>query len=386
MKKRNGIKLLLCVLALLIPITAAAHSGRTDSSGGHRDNKNKSGLGYYHYHCGGNPPHLHTNGVCPYKSGSASGASSGTKKSTATVSAPKKVYATRVDAVSVPNSLAAGKSVKLEGKVYPENAEDKEVSWSTKSPEIVSVTESGTLVALKPGTAIVLAKTERGTTGKFTVTVTEVQATSIQITDKPSSITLKDEVQLAVDFTPENTTDKAVIWNTADPNVATVTESGKLVAKGVGKTVISVAHAALMDSFEVEVLPIKAARIEIRLPEAEGNITDITTVGKNIISCKMKQRIAVKLYADVFPPDTTDKTVTWSVDDSGIAKIDEDGTLLALRNGTVTVRAETKDGRSDQIEIEVYSEEGGIIGGAMVAGAGALGAALLIRKRKKSSR
>lgn len=43
-----------------------AHSGRTDSNGGHRDNKNKSGLGSYHYHCGGHPAHLHTNGVCPY--------------------------------------------------------------------------------------------------------------------------------------------------------------------------------------------------------------------------------------------------------------------------------------------------------------------------------
>jgi hypothetical protein len=47
---------------------AEAHSGRTDSSGGHKDNKNKSGLGSYHYHCGGYPAHLHTNGVCPYSS------------------------------------------------------------------------------------------------------------------------------------------------------------------------------------------------------------------------------------------------------------------------------------------------------------------------------
>lgn len=29
-------------------ITAEAHSGRTDSNGGHKDNKNKSGLGSYH--------------------------------------------------------------------------------------------------------------------------------------------------------------------------------------------------------------------------------------------------------------------------------------------------------------------------------------------------
>ena len=53
-------------------IEAAAHPGRTDANGGHRDNKNKSGLGSYHYHCGSYPAHLHPNGVCPYGGGSSS--------------------------------------------------------------------------------------------------------------------------------------------------------------------------------------------------------------------------------------------------------------------------------------------------------------------------
>ena len=56
-------------------IEAAAHPGRTDANGGHRDNKNKSGLGSYHYHCGNHPAHLHPNGVCPYGGGSSSGQS-----------------------------------------------------------------------------------------------------------------------------------------------------------------------------------------------------------------------------------------------------------------------------------------------------------------------
>ncbi len=52
------------------PITTVveAHSGRTDRYGGHHDYQNKSGLGSYHYHCGGYPAHLHKNGVCPYTS------------------------------------------------------------------------------------------------------------------------------------------------------------------------------------------------------------------------------------------------------------------------------------------------------------------------------
>lgn len=66
-------------------IIAEAHSGRTDSSGGHKDNKNKSGLGSYHYHCGGYPAHLHTDGVCPYSSGST------TTSSTANVDTDKEL-------------------------------------------------------------------------------------------------------------------------------------------------------------------------------------------------------------------------------------------------------------------------------------------------------
>ena len=67
--KRIGIILL---TIMMIPVTLLAHSGKTDSRGGHRDNKNKSGLGSYHYHCGDYPAHLHTNGVCPYKSNGTS--------------------------------------------------------------------------------------------------------------------------------------------------------------------------------------------------------------------------------------------------------------------------------------------------------------------------
>lgn len=66
-------------------VTAQAHQGRTDSRGGHHDYKNRSGLGSYHYHCGGYPPHLHTDGVCPY-----AGSSTGTQTRTVRQETPAK--------------------------------------------------------------------------------------------------------------------------------------------------------------------------------------------------------------------------------------------------------------------------------------------------------
>lgn len=84
MKKLVLILLVTFILTTCIPLvpvfnnvlTVEAHSGRTDGSGGHHDYKNKSGLGSYHYHCGGHPAHLHPNGVCPYSGASATTSSS----------------------------------------------------------------------------------------------------------------------------------------------------------------------------------------------------------------------------------------------------------------------------------------------------------------------
>lgn len=72
MKKQIISFIAAATIVMSIPFSAYAHSGRTDSSGGHKDNKNKSGLGYYHYHCGGHPAHLHENGVCPYSNTNSS--------------------------------------------------------------------------------------------------------------------------------------------------------------------------------------------------------------------------------------------------------------------------------------------------------------------------
>lgn len=69
-----------------VPGTVQAHSGRTDSSGGHHDNKNVSGLGSYHYHCSGHPAHLHDGGVCPYSSSAATSDTSTTSEVSTTTS------------------------------------------------------------------------------------------------------------------------------------------------------------------------------------------------------------------------------------------------------------------------------------------------------------
>lgn len=61
MKKNKFLLLLTLILMFTFSIIAIAHSGKTDSSGGHYDHS----TGEYHYHHG-YPAHEHTNGRCPY--------------------------------------------------------------------------------------------------------------------------------------------------------------------------------------------------------------------------------------------------------------------------------------------------------------------------------
>ncbi len=58
--------IILIIMTVVFPLNSIGYSDRTDFNGGHKNNKNASGLGLFHYHCGGNLAHLHDGGVCPY--------------------------------------------------------------------------------------------------------------------------------------------------------------------------------------------------------------------------------------------------------------------------------------------------------------------------------
>lgn len=79
-KKLFHLVSLFLIFMMACTCVSYAHSGRTDSQGGHHDYKNASGLGSYHYHCGGYPAHLHPGGHCPYAGGGSTASSTSKPK------------------------------------------------------------------------------------------------------------------------------------------------------------------------------------------------------------------------------------------------------------------------------------------------------------------
>ena len=156
-----------------------AHSGRTDSSGGHRDNKNKSGLGSYHYHCGGYPAHLHTNGVCPYTSSSSSSksntsaesSSSNIKTSTTKLST---IEVTEIEINEEVESLEIGNTKKVTATITPSTATNKEITWKSSDTNVAVVTTEGEIIAKGVGMARITAISSNGKTSTIEINVKDI--------------------------------------------------------------------------------------------------------------------------------------------------------------------------------------------------------------------
>ena len=179
--RKNKLKILSILLIFLnvivIGVNSYSHSGRTDSSGGHRDNKNKSGLGNYHYHCGGNPPHLHTNGVCPYSS-SFSSSKSSSSSSPASGARTTSVEPTTIEATDIKineniASMIEGESQKLTVTITPENVTDKTITWKTSDEDIATISANGEVIAKKVGIVKISATTSNGKTSIIEINVKE---------------------------------------------------------------------------------------------------------------------------------------------------------------------------------------------------------------------
>lgn len=139
----------LAISLLICTSTTYGHSGRTDSNGGHRDKKNVSGLGPYHYHCGGYPAHLHPNGVCPYKS---SGASSTPKTSSKPAQSTPNPNINNVYLIHTMPQMTVGESYVNEAV---SNNKSASLNWSSSNTSVATVDYTGKVTAVGVGTAII---------------------------------------------------------------------------------------------------------------------------------------------------------------------------------------------------------------------------------------
>lgn len=215
--------------------------------------------------------------------------------------------------------MVEGETFSLVATVLPKDAEYDGVTWASSNASVASV-NSGTVTAIKEGTATITASAGgKSATCTVKVSTKVVAVTSITLDKTSLSMKVGETETITVTVNPDNATDKNVTWTSSDESVAKVAD-GKVTAVKSGKATIT---AKCED---------KTAECAVTVTVPTGSVT----LDKTSLSLAVGE--TAQLTATVKPDDATDKTVVWTSSDESVAEV-INGKVTALKSGTTTITA-----------------------------------------------
>ncbi|MFB0973601.1 MAG: Ig domain-containing protein, partial [Bacteroidales bacterium] len=170
-------------------------------------------------------------------------------------------------------TLTEGDQATLTATVSPEDASNKEISWSTSDASIVSLDQTGNVLtvkatAVKEGSAKVTVTTKDGNkTAECAVTVNKkiIHVTDITLNKTSDTLIVDETLQLAATVKPDDATDKSFTWSSSKPSVASVDANGLVTAVAVGYATIT---ATTTDGSHLASCDLKVKEMGINIPDA----------------------------------------------------------------------------------------------------------------------
>ncbi|MGZ8457229.1 MAG: Ig-like domain-containing protein, partial [Gemmatirosa sp.] len=164
------------------------------------------------------------------------------KRGTATVRVLAIPVATVAIAPEAP-TVRVGEATTLTAIPRAENGAaltGRPVTWSSGAPSIATVSATGEVRGVSPGTALILARAE-GASGTVTVRVERAPAASVIIS--PASVSMLVGATTTVGATVRDAAgtllgDRLVTWTTSDAAIATVSNAGVVRAVSAGTTTV----------------------------------------------------------------------------------------------------------------------------------------------------
>lgn len=230
-------------------------------------------------------------------------------------------------------SMVVGSSSTFTATIAPKTAGNKAVTWATSNAAIVSVSDKGLVTAVALGTATITATTVDGNkTAKCVITVTAnvIEVSGVTQADETAATAIGRTVQLNAIIAPASATNKNVSWATSNAAVATVNATGLVTGVTAGTAFITVTTA---DGG-------KTASCEVTVTANPVAVTGVTLpAGASVQPAK-----SIQLKPVVAPVLATNKTVTWSSNNTAVATVSATGLVSGVTFGTAIITATTVDG------------------------------------------
>ncbi|MDE7149547.1 MAG: Ig-like domain-containing protein, partial [Bacteroidales bacterium] len=233
------------------------------------------------------------------------------------------------------SSTTVGKNgLQLTSTVLPQNATNKNVSWTSSDETIATVSETGKVTAVTPGNATITVTTEDGGfTASRTVTVNIVPVTGVSLNQNTLALVYNGaNARLTATVTPANATIATVTYESTDETVATVSNYGWVYPQGVGtaKVIVRTVNGNFTDTCVVMVEDVPVAGISLNSDTLR--IED----GKN-----------KTLNVTFTPTAVSNKNLTWFSTDEAVATVSatyNGASVKPVGNGEALVFARSEDG------------------------------------------
>ena len=138
-------------------------------------------------------------------------------------------------------------------------------------------------------------------------------------------------VQLEPTFTPSDTNQTTLVWESSNTGVATVSSSGLITGVSAGTTTITATGYDENDQPVVGTCTVTVTTVAV------------TGVSLNKTSSDLSLGSTLTLEATVAPANATNKNVTWTSSNTSVATVNN-GTVTAIAVGTSTITVKTVDG------------------------------------------
>lgn len=165
---------------------------------------------------------------------------------------------------------------------------------------------------------------------------TKNQTPAGSISLSKSSVTLGKGETFKPSVTIKNTTSKTVTYKSNNTKIATVSSSGKITAKKVGKTTITATLATG-----------KSTNIKVTVKKAPKKIT-LKTAKKKTIRRKKSFKIKIKL-----PSGSASNKITYTSSKPKVAKVTAAGKVTGKKKGTAVITIKTFNKKKAKIKVRV---------------------------------
>lgn len=255
----------------------------------------------------------------------------------------------------------SGDTADFYAELYPYNATDKEVIWSSSDESVAKVSQDGTLSFLNAGKVTIKVESKKLNISDEVEIIVHPKNSGIEILgDKEITMDKSEGKLLKVKINPDGVLPQKIKW-TSDAGKDEY-DDDIIRFFGINEEYNECNDDICPKSYdEIGFYVRKAGTYTITATTEDGLYSDsvkvnvvqgITSFGINpdynnylggTLYIYMKESVYMDLNVKIYPEDATDKEIEYSSSDESIATVDSTGRVTAKRAGKVTIAFKAKN-------------------------------------------